>query len=129
MTFKYTPSGTKTTKTRTVVGVKFVRGFLQHALPKGFPKVRYYGWMASNSRTTRDRVKWLVWLYLGWTYWLGSGVVPQPERYEPKRPPCPHCGGQLHLIAITDGSGRVLVSRDVPRPTLASHATNYLDSG
>ena len=129
VTFKYTPSGTKTTKTRTVVGVKFVRGFLQHALPKGFLKVRYYGWMASNSRTTRDRVKWLVWLFLGWTFWLGSGVAPQPERYEPKRPPCPHCGGQLHLIAITDGSGRVLVSRDVLRPTLASHATNYLDSG
>ena len=44
-------------------------------------KVRYYGWMASNSRTTRDRVKWLVWLFLGWTYWLGSGVAPQPDRY------------------------------------------------
>ena len=72
VTYKYTPSGTKTTKTRTVDGVKFVRGFLQHALPKSFLKVRYYGWMASNSRTTRDRVKWLVWLFLGWTYWLGQ---------------------------------------------------------
>ncbi len=129
VTFKYTPSGTRTVKTRKVTGVKFVRGFLQHALPKGFPKVRYYGWMASNSRTTRDRVKWLVWLYLGWTFWLGSGVAPQPDRFVSKRPPCEHCSGQLHLIAITDGNGRVLVSRDVPRPALASHATNYLDSG
>ena len=40
VTFKYTPSKSKTTKTRTVEGVKFVRGFLQHALPKGFRKVR-----------------------------------------------------------------------------------------
>ena len=104
VTYKYTPSGTKTTKTRTVDGVKFVRGFLQHALPKSFLKVRYYGWMASNSRTTRDRVKWLVWLFLGWTYWLASGVAPQPDRYVLKRPPCEHCGGMLHLIAITDGS-------------------------
>ena len=116
-------------KTRTVDGVKFVRGFLQHALPKGFQKVRYYGWMASNSQTTRDRVKWLVWLFLGWTFWLGSGVAPQPDRFVSKRPPCEHCGGQLHLIAITDGNGRVLVSRDLPRPVLANHATNYLDSG
>ena len=58
-----------------------------------------------------------------------SGVAPQPDRFVSKHPPCEHCGGQLHLIAITDGSGRVLVSRDVPRPALASHATNYLDSG
>ena len=129
VTYKYTPSGTKTTKTRTVDGVKFVRGFLQHTLPKSFLKVRYYGWMASNSRTTRDRVKWLVWLFLGWTFWLGSGVAPQPDRYESKRPPCEHCGGTLHLIAITDGSGRVLVSRVLPSPALAEHATNYLDSG
>ena len=129
MTFKYTPSGTRTVKTRKVSGVKFVRGFLQHALPKGFPKVRYCGWMASNSRTTRDRVKWLVWLYLGRTFWLGSGVAPQPDRFSCKRPPCGHCGGQLHLIAIIDDSGRVLVSRDLPPPALPSHATNYLDSG
>ena len=111
VTYKYTPSGAKTTKTRTVDGVKFVRGFLQHALPKSFLKVRYYGWMASSSRTTRDRVKWLVWLLLGWTFWLGSGVAPQPDRFVTKRSPCEHCGGELHLIAITDGMGGFAVSR------------------
>ena len=129
VTYKYTPSGTKTTKTRTVDGVKFVRGFLQHALPKSYLKVRYYGWMASNSRMTRDRVKWLAWLFLGWTYWLASGVAPQPDRYVSKRPPCEHCGGMLHLITITDGSGRILVSRPLPSPALADHVTKYLDSG
>ena len=76
VTYKYTPSGTKTTKTRTVDGVKFVRGFLQHTLP-----------------------------------------------------PCPHCGEMLHLIAITDGTGRVLVSRALPQVAMIDHATNYLDSG
>ena len=87
-----------------------MRGFLQHALPKGFSKIRYYGWMASNLRTTRDRVKWLVWLHLGWSFWLGSGVAPQPDRFVSKRAPCEYCDGQLHLIAITDGTGRVLGS-------------------
>jgi hypothetical protein len=48
-----------------VTGVEFVRGFLQHVLPKGFLKVRHYGWMVSHSRTARDHVKWLVWLFLG----------------------------------------------------------------
>jgi hypothetical protein len=35
----------------------------------------------------------------------------------------------LHLIAITDSNGRVLVSRALPLPALADHTTNYLDSG
>jgi len=35
VTFKYTPSKSKTTKTRTVEGCQFVRGFLQHACVKG----------------------------------------------------------------------------------------------
>ena len=43
VTFRYTPSKSKRTKTRTVSGKEFVRGFLQHNLPRGFQKVRYYG--------------------------------------------------------------------------------------
>ena len=128
VTYKYTPSGSTQVLTKTVAGWKFVRGFLQHVLPKGFRKVRHYGWMASNSRTTLERVKWLVWLYRGWTYWLGSGVAPQPERHQ-NRIRCKDCGGQLHLIALTDGSGRVLVNRSLPQPALANHVTSYLDSG
>jgi len=44
VTYRYTPSRTTSALTRTVDGWKFVRGFLQHALPKGFRKVRHYGW-------------------------------------------------------------------------------------
>ena len=109
--------------------VLFKYGFLQHTLPKSYLKVCYYGWMASNSRMTRDRVKWLAWLFLGWTYWLASGVAPQPDRYVSKRPPCERCGGILHFVAITDSSGRVLVSRPLPSAALADHVTKYLDSG
>ena len=60
---------------------------------------------------------------------LASGVAPQPDRYESKRPPCRHCGGTLHFVAITDSSGRVLVSRPLPSAALADHVTNFLDSG
>jgi len=123
VTFKYPPSKSKTPKTRTVEGVQFVRGFLQHALPKGFRKVRHYGWMASNSRTTLDRIKWLVWLFLGWTYWLGSGVAPQPESRQPQRPKCPHCDGELRMIGMTDAEGHIICR------VLADYATKFLDSG
>ncbi|MEZ6035766.1 MAG: hypothetical protein R3C17_21925 [Planctomycetaceae bacterium] len=33
------------------------------------------------------------------------------------------------FVAITDSSGRVLVSRPRPSTALADHVTNYLDSG
>lgn len=123
VTYKYTPSGTTKVLTKTVAGWKFVRGFLQHVLPKGFRKVRHYGWMASNSRTTLERVKWLVWLFRGWTYWLGSGVAPQPERHQ-NRIRCQDCGGQLSVIMIINGSGRILMKRPLP-----DHALTYADSG
>ena len=103
---------------------QFMQGFAQHILPHGFRKVHYYGWCAANSRTTRDMVRWLVWLFLGWTYWLGSGIAPQPERRTPQAPRCSHCGGDLELKGVIDNKGRVLGRRSLPE-----HATDYLDSG
>ena len=43
VTFTMTPSGTKQTIAKTVTGMEFVRGFVQHVLPSGFHKIRYYG--------------------------------------------------------------------------------------
>ena len=123
VTYQYTPSGTTKVLTRTEDGWKFVRGFLQHVLPKGFRKVRHYGWMASNSRTTLDRVKWLVWLYRGWTYWLASGVATPPERHQ-SRIRCKDCGGPLTVTMMVAANGCVLWTRPLP-----NHALAYCDSG
>ena len=73
VTLRYKPSGTQTYKTRRVDGHEFVRGFVQHTLPPGFQKIRHYGWMSPNSKVSLDEVKWLVWLFLGSTFWLASG--------------------------------------------------------
>ena len=119
VTFKFTPSGARESRTRTVPGHEFVRGFAQHILPGSFQKVRYYGWMSSNSKTKLDLVRWLVSLYLGWIYWLTSGAAPQeqlPER-EPFR--CAACGSQMKIIDIINADCRVLVE----------HSVAYLDSG
>jgi hypothetical protein len=119
VTFTYTPSGGKQTKTRRVSGETFVGGFCQHILPRGFQKVRYYGWMAANSRVSLDEVKWLVWIYLGWTYWLASGHAPQPEPIEPNPVRCAACGASMRIVAIINADCRVLVE----------HSQSYLDSG
>ena len=48
VTFRYTPSGTKRSKTRSVSGKEFIRGFLQHTLPRGFQKIRFAPWIPED---------------------------------------------------------------------------------
>jgi hypothetical protein len=37
-------------KTMTLSGVEFLRRFLQHVLPKGFVRIRYYGFLSMRQR-------------------------------------------------------------------------------
>ncbi len=94
------PSKSNTTTTRTIPGEKFVAAFSQHILPRGFQKIRHYGWMSSNSGIKLEEVKWLVWLFLGWTFWLGSGYAPQEQPLTaPLR--CAACGGEMRVVEVT----------------------------
>lgn len=119
VTYRYTPSGTKRSKIRRVAGTEFVRGFLQHTLPRGFQKIRYWGWMSPNSRIRLDEVRWLVWLFLGWTFWLASVHAQQQPRHNEPVVRCGHCGGQMRVVRVTYK----------PIVVLPEHAIAYLDSG
>ena len=37
-------------RTMTLTGAEFLRRFLQHLLPQGFPRIRYFGWLANRKR-------------------------------------------------------------------------------
>jgi hypothetical protein len=50
VTFQYHASDTGKLKTCTVTAEEFIRRFLQHVLPRGFVKVRYYGFLSSGLR-------------------------------------------------------------------------------
>jgi hypothetical protein len=51
VTFRYKDSGGTQTKTMTVSAEEFIRRFVQHVLPAGVHKVRYYGlWSPSNRK-------------------------------------------------------------------------------
>ena len=100
VTYTVRPSKSKSTVTRNVPGKAFVQGFAQHVLPAGFQKIRHYGWMSPNSKIGLDEVKWLVWLFLGWTFWLASGHAPQAKPLTtPLR--CSDCGGELRVVEVT----------------------------
>ena len=57
VTFAYTDGQSRQKKTCTVSAEEFIRRFLQHVLPKGFCKVRYYGFFSSGQRKTLQRVR------------------------------------------------------------------------
>ncbi len=57
VTFKYEDSNTKQWKTITLPVLKFMARYLQHVLPKGFIKVRYYGLYSFRKKKTVDNLK------------------------------------------------------------------------
>ena len=50
VTFRYRATDTGQERLCTLETEEFIRRFLQHVLPKGFVKVRYYGFFSSGSR-------------------------------------------------------------------------------
>ena len=101
----------------SVSGERFVRGFLQHTLPRNFQRLRYYGFASPNSKLRFEWVRMLVWFYLGWCYLLTKRAAVEPIRKPPLY--CSECGGRMHLVAITDAGGALLYNHPLP----------YLDSG
>ncbi|MCP4154626.1 MAG: transposase, partial [bacterium] len=57
VTFKYKDRKTDTWKMMTLSAEEFMRRFLQHVLPRGFHKVRFYGFMASQYKDTLQSLR------------------------------------------------------------------------
>ena len=112
VTYKFKPTGEDRYRTRIVPGNEFVCGFLQHTLPRNFQRLRYYGFASQNSKLSMDWIRMLVWFYLGWCYVWAKQAAPEPLERPPVR--CAECGGQMPLVAITDGSGRLLDNHPLP---------------
>jgi Putative transposase/Transposase zinc-binding domain len=98
VTFSYRRSGSNRWRKMTVDAFEFIRRFLQHVLPSGFPKVRHYGFLSPNSRMSIDAVRWLVTLHHWLTYRLVCSA-PQEGASGP-RIRCPRCGGPVQVLAF-----------------------------
>ena len=57
VTFRYRDGETKKTRTCTLPAEQFIGRFLQHVLPKGFVKVRYFGLFRSGNRPLLTKVR------------------------------------------------------------------------
>jgi DNA-directed RNA polymerase subunit RPC12/RpoP len=87
-------------KRMTLSVFEFMRRFLQHVLPSGFHKVRYYGFFSPSSRKKLLRVR--MFLFQGSKY-------PVPATEEKKKPilACTNCGSvKLRLTEVRFPSKR-----------------------
>jgi uncharacterized OB-fold protein len=93
VTFRYKDSKSRQSKIMTLKAQEFIRRFLQHVLPKGVHKIRYYGLWSPANRKHLYKIKEL----------LNDGGVAkhsepqQDEISDFEKPPllagqkCPHC--------------------------------------
>ena len=96
VTFRYQDGETKRQRTCTLSAQAFIHRFLQHVLPRGFVKVRYYGLLAPGNRSRLTLAKRL----------LGNATDPLVEPHTPdqdgvqdeKVVVCPHCGQPMTPI-------------------------------
>jgi hypothetical protein len=90
ITFRYKDSNTKQMITRKVKGADFIWLLLQHVLPKGFRRVRDFGFLHGNAK------------YLLRVIQLALGIIGIPSTLG-KRPrlTCPCCGQAMLIIGFT----------------------------
>ena len=88
ITFRYRESKTGQYRTRTLAGEDFVWLLLQHVLPKGFRRVRDYGFLHGNAR--------ILLLLIQKALGIWRRIVPEPV----PRPafPCSDCGRPLVVV-------------------------------
>lgn len=92
VTFSYKDAARRQWRTMTLSGGEFLRRFLQHVLPRGFHKVRYYGLWRPAAAPLRRALQ----------QQLAAAASPPVERESiaiPRLDRCPQCGrGTLHRI-------------------------------
>jgi len=89
--FRYKKLRSSRWRTMTLEVMEFIRRYLQHVLPTGFMKIRYYGFMGSGSSVTLDDIRAAIELSLDFFVECRQG----PKNQEKASPYCPHCGGKL----------------------------------
>ena len=92
VTFQYRTSDTGQIKTCTLSAERFMQRFLQHVLPRGFVKIRYYGFFGAG---VRERLVFLQQL-------LGPAGEIEPCTQTAVAPVqeilCPKCGKPMRLL-------------------------------
>ena len=92
VTFRYKDSRKRRWKTMTLSALEFMRRFLQHVLPRGFHKVRFYGLLAPGSRGILPQIRELL-LSTSPNPQQTTSATPdrQPAQGDERPATCPQC--------------------------------------
>ena len=69
---------------------EFLRRFVQHILPRGFPRIRYFGWLSNRMRA---RILPLCRARLSQAPPAEIPAIAKPTLWS-----CTHCHGLMHLV-------------------------------
>ena len=100
VTFKYKESKTNQLRIMNLKADEFIRRFLQHVLPYGFVKVRYYGLFASANRALLSKVKEIL---------RCDAVIPKKKPKLNRIFKCPQCKKEMTVAIV------------IPRPVWKSN--------
>jgi hypothetical protein len=114
VTFRWKDRNNATWQTERIGGVQFLRRFLQHVLPRGFHRCRYYGLWHASKRDLSNRA-WLLLILQNpvdeaapvsiadlldvWCQPDEAKDSQAPEADE-RTPCCPHCGGARTTLLV-----------------------------
>ena len=92
VTFSYRKPDSRRIRFMKISAEEFMRRFLQHTLPSGFMKVRYYGFMNACSSVTVDEIRASIEMMNDCD--TAQQVTGEPKSEKPA-PYCPDCGARL----------------------------------
>lgn len=93
VTFKYVNSRSGKTESRTLPGEDFLWLILQHVLPRGFRRVRDYGFLHGNAKKLLSLIQHILHVIL-----VEIKVRPRPVFK------CPHCKRAMTIVAFRSRS-------------------------
>jgi hypothetical protein len=96
VTFRYQNSDSREWKTMHLPAKEFLRRYLQHVLPQGFHKVRYYGLLSPRNKVTLKRLQLLL---AERRKEKAALIADTPDPPKPERR-CPCCEeGQMIIVS------------------------------
>lgn len=93
--FSYTESATGKAKIMELHALEFRRRYLQHVLPKGFQKVRYYGFLSSAAKKKFEKIKLLFFIKKN-----PKDIKTKQTKKEIKIVKCLCCGSVMELQKV-----------------------------
>ena len=96
VTFRYRKVHSHRVRTMRLPIAEFMRRFLQHVLPTGFVKVRYFGFLSPNCTVPIEQVRARIEMARGF---VQAEATIEIKTREPMR--CAHCGGRLRFVRVS----------------------------